>query len=212
MSGLFWLFFVVFRGHWNGPADLGLGDTSRKHHSEQWRPWPPPPTHPTGPCHAHRWLAPLRRQLSTTVLAGFQRSPQAADRATLPEALRSSNLLTLSLEGPMAVSGLRLWNYNKTAADTARGVKRMVVFAGEGCRDSRQGTQPLCSAHLSRRIGAVAALACEPRCLHQRHQQTAKTWMLCPLCRRCRGVAPRGLLGAASPRHCCPRVWPSPAA
>lgn len=94
------------------------------------------------------WLAPMRRQLSASVAAGAQRQRGAGgaalsiDRNALPEAARPYNVLLLRLVPPagsngtgsgggsVAVSGLQIWNYNKSPQDTARGVKRMVVLAG----------------------------------------------------------------------------------
>lgn len=91
------------------------------------------------------WLAPMRRQLSASVAAGAQRQRGAGsaalsiDRNALPDAARPYNALLLRLVPPagggsgggsVAVSGLRIWNYNKSPQDTARGVKRMVVLAG----------------------------------------------------------------------------------
>jgi hypothetical protein len=82
-------------------------------------------------CKPRRWLAPLRRQLSGAVLAACASARPSPDRASLPDAARAHNLLVLTLDQPAPLSGLRVWNYNKSAADTARGVKRMVVLAGE---------------------------------------------------------------------------------
>ncbi|PRW59281.1 hypothetical protein C2E21_2538 [Chlorella sorokiniana] len=102
------------------------------------------------------WLAPMRRQLSASVAAGAQRAQRGAggsalsvDRSALPEAARPYNVLLVRLAPPaggssssggsasssgggssgVAVCGLRVWNYNKSRQDTARGVKRMVVLA-----------------------------------------------------------------------------------
>ena len=45
--------------------------------------------------------------------------------------MRPFNLLALMLgEEPVPILGLRVWNYNKNPADTARGIKRCVVLAG----------------------------------------------------------------------------------
>lgn len=84
----------------------------------------------------HMWLAPIKRQLSSAVIAAYQRQQQHAssssggDRAPLPEAARPFNLLTIRLPAGSQVAGLRVWNYNKSPQDTARGVKRMLVLAG----------------------------------------------------------------------------------
>jgi hypothetical protein len=140
---------------------------------------------------SRRWLAPVRRQLSATVLASFQRSPQAVDRTALPEVLRAFNLLALTLEAPAAVSALRLWNYNKNAADTARGVKRVVVLAGERWRGSREGTRPP-AWHYPCGQAAIAF-----------QQPTTNTGGPCLPYRRCGGDAPRRLHGTACPRNRC---------
>ena len=81
----------------------------------------------------HMWLAPIKRQLSSAVVAAYQQHQQrgsGSDRLPLPEATRPFNLLTIRLPAGSQVAGLRLWNYNKSAQDTARGVKRMLVLAG----------------------------------------------------------------------------------
>jgi hypothetical protein len=90
----------------------------------------------------HMWLAPIKRQLSSAVVAAYQRQQQqqqqhdsdsstgSGDRAALPEAARPFNLLTIRLPAGSQVAGLRVWNYNKSPQDTARGVKRMLVLAG----------------------------------------------------------------------------------
>lgn len=49
----------------------------------------------------------------------------------VPESLEQYNLLSVTLgEEAVPILGLRVWNYNKNPADTARGVKRCVVLAG----------------------------------------------------------------------------------
>lgn len=90
------------------------------------------------------WLAPIKRQLSPTVAAACQRQQQQqqqaggggsggfVDRGALPEAARPYNVLMVRLApGGTHVAGLLLWNYNKNSSDTARGVKRMIVLAGD---------------------------------------------------------------------------------
>lgn len=74
----------------------------------------------------------MRRQLSASVLAAAQRSNAGhVDHAALPDASRPYNVLVVRLPpGGVHVTALRLHNYNKSAQDTARGVKRMVVLAG----------------------------------------------------------------------------------
>jgi hypothetical protein len=70
----------------------------------------------------------------------------------LPDSLKQYNALVVTLgQEPVPILGLRVWNYNKNPADTARGVKRCIVLAGAhavdcGCwlgwagpRDSMQG-------------------------------------------------------------------------
>lgn len=83
------------------------------------------------------WLAPVKRQLSTAAAAVAAASSRAsvvgegAGRASLPDAVQAFNVLTVRLPaGGALLSGLRVWNYNKSPADTARGVKRMLVLAG----------------------------------------------------------------------------------
>ncbi|KAI3438935.1 hypothetical protein D9Q98_001349 [Chlorella vulgaris] len=77
----------------------------------------------------HMWLAPVMRQLSAAVVASCQRLRHSVDRSLLPEAVSPYNLLLVGLEAAGPVTGLRVWNYNKSPADTARGVKRMIVLA-----------------------------------------------------------------------------------
>ncbi|PSC76354.1 N-methyltryptophan oxidase [Micractinium conductrix] len=83
---------------------------------------------------AHMWLAPVKRQLSAAVASAASSTPAArgaaAAAAALPEAARAYNVLRVALPpGGAAVTNLRVWNYNKSATDTARGVKRMLVLA-----------------------------------------------------------------------------------
>lgn len=91
---------------------------------------------------AHMWLAPVKRQLSAAVASAASSTPAArgaaAAAAALPEAARAYNVLRVALPpGGAAVTNLRVWNYNKSATDTARGVKRMLVLAGG--RRARKG-------------------------------------------------------------------------
>ncbi len=83
------------------------------------------------------WLAPLKRQLSAPAAAAasaknrLSNAGRAAGWARLPEAARDFNLLSVRMPaGGARLSGLQVWNYNKSPADAARGVKRMLVLAG----------------------------------------------------------------------------------
>ncbi|KAL4434260.1 hypothetical protein ABPG75_000701 [Micractinium tetrahymenae] len=85
---------------------------------------------------AHMWLAPVKRQLSAAAAAAASASLRASHAgqggswAGLPEAAQAFNLLSVRLPaGGAWLSGLRVWNYNKSPADTSRGVKRMLVLA-----------------------------------------------------------------------------------
>lgn len=117
---------------------------------------------------AHMWLAPVKRQLTSAAAATASAAAAAQrqqshhqsgggslhiDRAALPEAVRQHNLVLIRLQASSSssshgsggssgrgvlVSGLQVYNYNKSAADAARGVKRMLVLAG-GTEPSRAG-------------------------------------------------------------------------
>ena len=88
------------------------------------------------------WLAPVKRQLSAAAAASASHrashAGQGSSFASLPEAAKAFNILSVRMPaGGAWLSGLRVWNYNKSAADTARGVKRMLVLAGEqGCTEA----------------------------------------------------------------------------
>lgn len=84
----------------------------------------------------------MRRQLSAAVVASCQRLRHSVDRSLLPEAVSPYNLLLVGLEAAGPVTGLRVWNYNKSPADTARGVKRMIVLAGAPGRDEKTAQVP----------------------------------------------------------------------
>jgi len=86
----------------------------------------------------HMWLAPVKRQLSASAASAASSAAggtgHAVDWDTLPEAARPYNVLSVRLPAATALAGLRVWNYNKSPQDTARGVKRMLVLAGEAGR------------------------------------------------------------------------------
>ncbi|GAB4816700.1 hypothetical protein N2152v2_003746 [Parachlorella kessleri] len=52
------------------------------------------------------------------------------DTHGIPDSLKDYNVLVITLgEEPVPVLGLRFWNYNKSPADTTRGLKRCIVLA-----------------------------------------------------------------------------------
>ena len=54
----------------------------------------------------------------------------------IPDSLKDYNVLAVTLgEEPVSVLGLRFWNYNKSPADTTRGLKRCIVLAGQPCEN-----------------------------------------------------------------------------
>ena len=150
----------------------------------------------------HMWLAPIKRQLSSTVVAAYQRHQQHGsdsfasngDREPLPEAARPFNLLAIRLPAGSQVAGLRLWNYNKSPQDTARGVKRMLVLAGGWVRALR-GSDWLMIASRWLWI-AVRLMLCMTGFLAHRLPVTPLS------CRWCGSVPARWRAGAACPRHC----------
>ncbi len=85
----------------------------------------------------------------------------------VPETLRQYNLLVVTLgEEPVPVLGLRAWNYNKSAADTARGIKRCIVLAGAGVRTGGRALGNACKLALffswGVGVGGWLALASPP--------------------------------------------------
>lgn len=99
---------------------------------------------------AHMWLAPVKRQLSAAAAATASQR-HAAQWAALPEAVQPYNLLSVRMPaGGAWLSGLRVWNYNKSPQDTARGVKRMLVLAGGFGGSERAGALAACGCWAGR--------------------------------------------------------------
>ncbi|CAB4005620.1 Hypothetical predicted protein [Paramuricea clavata] len=57
----------------------------------------------------------------------------------IPFTLGENHLLTITLKQPMEITGLRVWNYNKSPESTYRGVKRIVVKLDERIIGSKEG-------------------------------------------------------------------------
>ena len=82
----------------------------------------------------------------------------------IPDSLKDYNVLAVTLgEEPVSVLGLRFWNYNKSPADTTRGLKRCIVLAGQPPQLVPVVVNPSlgCVACNILRQGALVCLACD---------------------------------------------------
>eukprot|EP00927_Polykrikos_kofoidii_P076589 TRINITY_DN73654_c0_g1_i1.p1 TRINITY_DN73654_c0_g1~~TRINITY_DN73654_c0_g1_i1.p1 ORF type:complete len:1461 (+),score=257.73 TRINITY_DN73654_c0_g1_i1:63-4445(+) len=70
----------------------------------------------------HMWMAPLHK---VTALAE-KAAARMGEEACLPR-----NLLRLEFSRPREIAGFNIWNYNKSAEDTCRGLKEFSVYCDE---------------------------------------------------------------------------------
>lgn len=134
---------------------------------------------------------------------------------SLPESLRLYNVVALTLgPEPVPILGLRVWNYNKSAADTARGAKRCIVLAGapvaSGGRMVKVGYT---AKSVDRRLCPFLVLGDaadhRPFALHARSHtaETALSTRLAPACRWRGGVAAWWHPAAKGTRHRGSGLW-----
>ena len=83
---------------------------------------------------ARMWLAPLRASLAllganANAGMGTDKSQPRSPLCTSPGVDPSHNTLTVTLPSEHRVRWLRVWNYNKSAADARRGAQRVRLWA-----------------------------------------------------------------------------------